>query len=56
MQQHKLTKEQVLFMGDDMPDAPALRLVGLPCCPNDAALILKIAKYISSIQWWNWLC
>jgi 3-deoxy-D-manno-octulosonate 8-phosphate phosphatase (KDO 8-P phosphatase) len=51
MQQHKLTKEQVLFMGDDMPDAPALRLVGLPCCPNDAATDIKeIAKYISPLQ------
>ena len=51
MQQHKLTKEQVLFMGDDMPDAPALRLVGLSCCPNDAATNIKeIAKYISPLQ------
>ncbi len=50
MQQHRLSKEQVLFMGDDMPDAPALRLVGLPACPADAATDIKaIAQYISPI-------
>jgi 3-deoxy-D-manno-octulosonate 8-phosphate phosphatase (KDO 8-P phosphatase) len=51
MQQHRLSKEQVLFMGDDMPDAPALRLVGLPTCPVDAATDIKaIAQYISPIN------
>lgn len=50
MQQHHLSKEQVLFMGDDMPDAPALRLVGLPTCPADAATDIKaIAQYISPV-------
>ncbi len=54
IQQHKLTKEQVLFMGDDMPDAPALRLAGLPCCPNDAVTDIKeIAKYISPLNGGN---
>lgn len=51
MQQHRLSKEQVLFMGDDMPDAPALRLVGLPTCPVDAATDIKeIAQYISPVN------
>lgn len=50
MQQHNLGKEQILFMGDDMPDAPALRLVGLPTCPADAATDIKaIAQYISPL-------
>ena len=50
MQQHNLSKEQVLFMGDDMPDAPAMRLVGLPTCPADAATDIKaIAQYISPL-------
>lgn len=50
MQQHHLSTQQVLFMGDDMPDAPALRLVGLPTCPADAATDIKnIAQYISPI-------
>jgi 3-deoxy-D-manno-octulosonate 8-phosphate phosphatase (KDO 8-P phosphatase) len=51
MQQHNLSKQQVLFMGDDIPDAPALRLVGLPACPADAATDIKeIAQYISTIK------
>jgi len=38
----------VLYMGDDIPDYPVMKLVGLPCCPKDAAPeIQKIATYIS---------
>lgn len=38
----------VLYMGDDMPDLPCLRKVGLPTCPNDAAEEVKqAASYIS---------
>lgn len=48
MQENNLQKEQVLFMGDDMPDFAAMQLTGLPCCPADAAIDVKeIAKYIS---------
>lgn len=32
----KLKKEQVLYMGDDLPDLPALHAAGLSCCPADA--------------------
>lgn len=54
MQQHKLSNQQVLFMGDDMPDAPALRLVGLPACPADAATDIKeLAQYISPVNGGN---
>src|SRR6202012_22270 len=28
--------EQVLYMGDDIPDYAAMKACGLPCCPNDA--------------------
>src|SRR3954467_7320127 len=38
----------VLYMGDDIPDYAAMKLCGLPCCPNDAVPeIRQIAKYIS---------
>ena len=30
-----LTDEQVAYMGDDVPDLPLLRRVGLPCTPSD---------------------
>jgi len=40
--------ESVLYMGDDIPDFPVMKLVGLPCCPQDAAPEIKaISKYIS---------
>ena len=37
MQKYDLKPEEVLYMGDDIPDYEVLRLVGLPCCPADAA-------------------
>ncbi len=45
---YQLTKEEVAYMGDDIPDVPVMQLVGLPCCPNDAVQEVKgISKYIS---------
>lgn len=43
-----LVKEQVLFMGDDMPDVEAMKLAGVPCCPADAVpQVRAISRYIS---------
>ncbi|NER14032.1 HAD hydrolase family protein [Leptobacterium flavescens] len=40
--------ENVLYMGDDIPDLPPMQMIGLPCCPQDAAPEIKnISKYIS---------
>jgi 3-deoxy-D-manno-octulosonate 8-phosphate phosphatase (KDO 8-P phosphatase) len=40
--------EEVLYMGDDLPDLPVMQLVGLATCPQDAVPEVKsIAKYIS---------
>ena len=40
--------KQVLYMGDDIPDYPVMKLVGLPTCPQDAAPEIKaISKYVS---------
>lgn len=48
MAEQGLTKEQVLFMGDDVPDYSAMKLTGLPCCPADASSDIKlISDYIS---------
>lgn len=39
---------QMAYIGDDIPDIDVMRLVGLPCCPADAAPEVKaVAKYIS---------
>ncbi|REE25067.1 3-deoxy-D-manno-octulosonate 8-phosphate phosphatase (KDO 8-P phosphatase) [Winogradskyella pacifica] len=48
LEQHTISKSQVLYMGDDIPDYPVMKLVGLPCCPQDAVPEIKaISKYIS---------
>ena len=45
---HGLSDDEVLYMGDDIPDYEIMSHVGLPCCPADAAPEIKqIARYIS---------
>ncbi|KYP15910.1 HAD-IIIA family hydrolase [Flavihumibacter sp. CACIAM 22H1] len=47
-QQYSLEWEEILFMGDDIPDFAAMQLVGLPCAPADAAAEIKqLSAYIS---------
>ena len=48
--------ENVLYMGDDIPDIPPMRKAGMPCCPADAVHEIKsIARYISPING-GWGC
>jgi len=45
---NNIKKENVLYMGDDIPDYPVMKIIGLPCCPQDAVPEIKnISKYIS---------
>lgn len=45
---YNIQPEHVLYMGDDIPDYEVMKLVGLPCCPQDAVPEIKaISKYIS---------
>ena len=45
---NNLKPEQVLVMGDDIPDYPRMQLAGVKCCPADAAIeIQQLADYIS---------
>lgn len=45
---HGLTDEEILYMGDDIPDLEVMKTCGLPCCPKDAAPEVKaVARYIS---------
>ena len=49
LEKNKLKAEEVLYMGDDLPDFPAMKMVGVPVCPNDAAPEIKaISHYISN--------
>ena len=51
---NKLSKEQVLYMADDLPDLPVMALVGLPCCPADAVDEVKASvEYISPVNGGN---
>lgn len=45
---YELEAENVLYMGDDIPDYYVMKLVGMPCCPQDAAAEIKeISRYVS---------
>jgi 3-deoxy-D-manno-octulosonate 8-phosphate phosphatase (KDO 8-P phosphatase) len=46
-----LTDNQVLYMGDDLPDYPVMRRAGVAACPADAAVEIKeIADYVSLFE------
>ena len=45
---YQLKPEEILYMGDDIPDYLVMQKVGLPTCPQDAVQEIKgISKYIS---------
>jgi len=46
---YHLAKENVLYMGDDLPDYEVMKMAGFPCCPSDAAEeIQQISLYVST--------
>lgn len=48
MEKHLLTSEQVLYMGDDMPDIEVMKSCGIACCPADAVQqVNQISIYMS---------
>lgn len=48
LEKHGLHPEEVLYMGDDIPDFELMRAAGIPTCPSDACEEIKsVAKYIS---------
>ncbi|HRP57894.1 HAD family hydrolase [Agriterribacter sp.] len=48
IRQHGLNKNEVLYMGDDIPDLEVMQSAGIACCPADAVTEIKsIAHYIS---------
>lgn len=51
LQTYSLTDEQILYMGDDIPDYEVMQKVGCPCCPSDACAEVKgLSLYISQIR------
>jgi 3-deoxy-D-manno-octulosonate 8-phosphate phosphatase (KDO 8-P phosphatase) len=56
LNQKKIKWEDVLYMGDDLPDMPLMNKVGLSCCPADAVSEVKsLVKYVSPING-GWGC
>lgn len=51
IEKHNIKHENVLYMGDDIPDFHVMKLVGLPTCPQDAVPEIKnICRYISHVK------
>ena len=49
LDEYNLDLSQVAYMGDDLPDIPVLKEVGLASCPNDAIDEVKeLCHFISS--------
>lgn len=50
-EKYSLNWKEILYMGDDLPDIPVLKRVGLPCCPKDAvAEVKEVSQYISAVE------
>ena len=48
LEKYGLKPEEVLVMGDDIPDYPMMKLAGVKCCPANASIeIQELADYIS---------
>jgi 3-deoxy-D-manno-octulosonate 8-phosphate phosphatase (KDO 8-P phosphatase) len=48
LEEKSIIHENVLYMGDDIPELEVMKLVGLPVCPADAAEEIKaISMYVS---------
>ena len=48
---YEIDKDEILYMGDDLPDYEVMRQVAIPCCPADAAVEIKqLSRYISPMK------
>ena len=51
LKKHNISLNQVLYMGDDIPDLPCLKMVGISSCPKDASVeVREVCDYISHIN------
>lgn len=54
IKKHDLRNENIIYMGDDIPDIEAMKQVGLPCCPSDAAHEVRaVSLYVSHVAGGN---
>lgn len=48
---NNLTADEVIYVGDDIPDYEIMQIVGCPCCPADACSDIKeISTYVSPYE------
>jgi 3-deoxy-D-manno-octulosonate 8-phosphate phosphatase (KDO 8-P phosphatase) len=48
LSKHNIDSKNVLYMGDDLPDIPAMKLAAIASCPQDAVQEVKeVCDYIS---------
>ena len=48
---YQIADEEVIYVGDDIPDFEVMNRCGCPCCPADACSdIKKISRYFSSFN------
>lgn len=48
LEKYGLKNEEVIYVGDDIPDYEVMRTCGCPCCPADACPDIKeISTYVS---------
>ncbi len=48
MSDNGLAAEEVIYMGDDIPDLECMRVVGIPVCPADACMeVIEASRYVS---------
>lgn len=48
VKKYNLSMDEIMYMGDDIPDLQVMQKVAVPCCPADAVQeIKKVSVYIS---------
>lgn len=51
LEKYDLKDEEIIYVGDDIPDYEVMRRCGCPCCPADACPDVKvISTYISTVN------
>ncbi|WP_278621821.1 KdsC family phosphatase [Prevotella denticola] len=51
LSKYDLHEEEIIYVGDDIPDYEVMKRAGCPCCPKDACTEIKeISTYVSNYE------
>ena len=51
LKKYDLKEDEIIYVGDDIPDYEVMKRAGCPCCPKDACTEIKeISTYISDCK------